>query len=362
MVPARIRRAGAVLLCAVSGAAAQPADLPALLDSLFLPFTGKDLPGASVMVIREGKVLAAAAYGMAEVAKGIPASTATNYRLASVTKQFTAMSVMILKDRGLLSYDQPLTDFFPSFARQGGKITIRHLLHHTSGLIDYEECIPDTATVQVLDRDVLRLVEKVDTTYFPPGTRYRYSNTGYALLALIVEKVSGMSFARFLEENVFRPVGMNRTVAYERGVSEVPNRAYGYVPADSAGKRFVQRDQSLTSAVLGDGGVYSSVEDLRKWIGELEEPDIVKRATLREAFTENILPSGERTRYGFGWTIDEFRSRLRRHHSGGTISFRTHLMWFPEDRLAIIVLMNRSNGDPGTIAERIAEYCLGTGG
>ena len=328
----------------------------AFLDSLFHPFNGR-VPGASIVIIREGTAVASAAYGMADVEHGIRATTETNYRLASVTKQFTAMAIMILKERGLLSYDDSLTTFFPSFPRIGRQITVRHLLHHTSGVADYEDLIPDSATVQVLDRDVLRLVSGVDTAYFPPGTKFRYSNTGYSLLALIVEKVSGERFARFLEQNIFRPVGMVGSVAFESGVSEVPRRALGYVPRGTGGE-FEGRDQSVTSAVLGDGGIYSSVEDLRKWDAELANPHIVSPAALREAFTPDQLPSGEITGYGFGWYIDQFQGKRRIHHSGSTVSFRTHLMRFPDERLTIIILMNRSNGDPGALAEQIARRML----
>jgi CubicO group peptidase (beta-lactamase class C family) len=214
------------------------------VDALFRDFNQAGSPGASVMIIKGGKVMLAKGYGLANVEERIPCGTNTNFRLASVTKQFTAMAVMILAERRKLSLDERLTDFFPEFPPYGRQITLRHLLTHTSGLIDYEDVIPKGTEIPVLDRDVLRLLMRQDKTYFPPGAKYRYSNSAYALLALIVETRSGNTFARFLQENIFRPLKLNHTLAYEQGLSVVPNRAYGY---SSDGSGFKRTDQSLTS-------------------------------------------------------------------------------------------------------------------
>ena len=161
------------------------------LDVLFADYARPGSPGASVMVIQSGKVLLAKGYGLANLEERIPCGINTNFRLASVTKQFTAMSVLILAERKSLSLDERLTECFPEFPAYGSRITVRHLLTHTSGLIDYEEVIPKGTEVPVLDRDVLRLLMRQDETYFPPGAKYRYSNSAYALLALIVEARSG---------------------------------------------------------------------------------------------------------------------------------------------------------------------------
>ena len=198
------------------------------LDALFADYDQPGSPGASVMIIQDGKVLLAKGYGLADLEGKVPCGTNTNFRLASVTKQFTAMAVMMLAERKKLSLDERLTDFFPEFPAYGRQITVRQLLTHTSGLIDYEDVIPKGTEIPVLDRDVLRLLMQQDKTYFPPGTRYRYSNSAYSLLALIVEARSGSTFARFLQDNIFRPLKMANTLAYEQGLSVVPHRAYGY--------------------------------------------------------------------------------------------------------------------------------------
>src|ERR1051325_4820515 len=162
------------------------------------------------------------------------------------------MAIMMLSDRKLLSYDDPLTKFFPDFPPYGKQITVRHLLTHTAGMLAYEDLIPAGTVLLLKDRDVLNLLASQDHTYFAPGSEYRYSNSGYAHPALIVESVSGMRFAQFLRKNIFDPLDMNGSVAYEKGISTVARRAFGYT---AKGKSFQATDQSLTSSVLGDGGI-----------------------------------------------------------------------------------------------------------
>jgi CubicO group peptidase (beta-lactamase class C family) len=325
------------------------------LDSLFQEFAEPDAPGASVIVIHKGKVLFAKAYGLADVEAGVPCSTNTNFRLASVSKQFTAMAVLILAERKKLSLDERLTDFFPEFPEYGTRITVRHLLNHTSGLIDYESVIPKGTTIPVLDQDVLRLLLAQDKTYFPPGTQYRYSNSAYALLALIVETRSGNTFARFLRENIFHPLGMRNTIAYEQGISSVPNRAFGYTLRSN---RCERTDQSLTSSVLGDGGIYSSVSDLFKWDQALYGSKLVSRRLLQQAFTPGTGTDKPETGYGFGWYISEHRGIKEVWHSGETCGFTTRLARFPEKKFTVIVLTNRRNAAIDTLPHRIADLYL----
>jgi CubicO group peptidase (beta-lactamase class C family) len=354
-----VRRTTTLCLLSVIALPGLSQDLASRVDTLLHEFNGPDHPGASVMVIREGMVLLTKAYGMADLEERIPATAATNYRLASVTKQFTAMSILMIKERGKLSLENTLSDFFPGFPAYGKTITIRQILHHTSGLIAYEDVMPETTTVQVHDRDVLAMMKTQDSTYFPPGTEYRYSNTGYSLLSQIVERVSEIPFAGFLEENIFRPLEMNATVAYEKDISTVARRAYGYTRRDSTRPPgFDKTDQSSTSAVLGDGGIYSSVEDLFKWNQALFTDKLVSAKTLNEAFTPDVLPDGRNTGYGFGWYIDEYRGLRRIRHGGSTVGFRTEILRFPERQFSVILLVNRSDADPGALALRIADMVL----
>lgn len=340
-----------VLCTSISNCRMNPSEQ---VDQLFAEYTGAR-PGAAVLVVKNGASIFKKAYGLAHVEENIAATTAHNFRLASVTKQFTAMCLMQLVEAGKLNYETTLTEIFPEFPAYGRAITLRHLLQHTSGLIDYEDVIPDSITRQVLDKDVLALMTAQDSTYFAPGAKFRYSNSGYAVLAMIVEKLSGQSFATYLREHIFSPLGMANTVAYENGISAVPQRAMGY---RVEGEQIVFADQSQTSAVLGDGGIYSSVEDLAKWDQALYTNQLVSAATLAQAFTPGTLNDGTKTEYGFGWFIDEYRGHKRVRHSGSTSGFRNELQRYPEAKLAVIILTNRAAPEVEALANQLAELFL----
>ncbi|MBI2427538.1 MAG: beta-lactamase family protein [Ignavibacteriales bacterium] len=340
------------------------------IDEIMKEFNAPNVPGASVLVVKNDSVVFKKAYGYADVTDKRAVTTTTNFRLASITKQFTAMSVILLAERGQLSFDDPITKFFPDFPSYGKEITVRHLLTHTSGLVDYESLIPDSQTVQVLDADCLTLMYDIDSLYFPVGTKYQYSNTGYALLALIVEKVSGKRFADFLKENIFTPVGMATTVAFENGISIVPNRAYGHSrtdtvpPFESRQERnpksgsWIQTDQSNTSAVLGDGGIYSNVEEMAAWISALWNFKLIPQQTQQLAWSSAVLNDGTAIDYGMGWHIETYNGIRHPHHGGSTRGFRNHILVFPDQKLMLIILTNRNEGDPITQAHAIADIYL----
>ena len=325
------------------------------VDLLFSEYSPSTSPGASVAVIKDSKIFYSKAYGMADLEAHTPCTTSTNYRLASVTKQFTAMAVLMLVDRGKLTLDSRLTDVLPGAPPYMRDVAIRHLLNHTSGIVDYEDLVPDSQTVQVLDKDVLRLLRGIDSVYFPPGAKFKYSNSGYSLLALIVESISGQSFAAFLKKNIFDPLGMNHTLAYQQGLSTVDHRAYGYSRTDTG---FVRTDQSVTSAVLGDGGIYSSVDDLFKWDQALYTETLVRSSLYEEAVTPAKLNDGSRTTYGFGWFIQLYKNSTGFLHEGSTRGFRNAILRMPDQRLTVIILTNRNEGGPIQIARKIADLML----
>ncbi len=323
----------------------------AQIDALFKDYDRPDAPGASVIVISRGKVLFKKSYGLADPEHKTKSTTQTNYRLASCTKQFTAMAIMILAERKKLSYDSRMTDFFADFPVYGKQISVSHLLNHTSGLIDYEDVMPDNTTIPLADDDVLRMMKEQDHTYAPPGSQFRYSNSGYVLLGLIVEKVSGLSFRDFLKKNIFRPLHMDHTVLYQRDDRTDPRRAYGY---SQQGDAFVQTDESLTSSTLGDGRVYSSVDDLYKWDQALYTNHLVSARTLKRAFTSGASVD-QTTGYGFGWYVDHSRSLPVLWHSGNTSGFTSRIHRVPDRKFTIIVLSNRSNAPLADLVTAVQE-------
>ena len=327
------------------------------IDDLFEAPAGANVPGGSFIVIRNGKVVCKGAHGLANVEKRIRNTTRTNFRLASMTKQFTAMAVMILADRGKLSFDDPASRFFPELPAWARRMSVRHLLNHTSGIMPYEPAAPSippgkvTPRDQLQDRDVLEILKKQERTLFEPGAQYRYSNSGYVLLGLLVERASGLSFPEFLRKEIFDPLRMKGSVAHQEAVAVVRNRAYGY---SKRGDGFRRTDQSVTSATLGDGGIYTSVEDLLKWDRALAAHRLVKEETWRQAVTPGALNNGSRTEYGFGWEIASHRGRRLWRHSGTTVGFNSYIARFPDDRLTVIVLLNRTDLKPSEIVFEIA--------
>jgi CubicO group peptidase (beta-lactamase class C family) len=322
-------------------------------DALFRDFDRPNSPGAAVIVIKDGKALFAKGYGQADLEKRIPCTTNTNFRLASVTKQFTAMAVLILAEQGKLSLEDRLPKFFPEFPAYGKTISLRHLLTHASGLPDYEDHIPAGTIIPLSDRDVLFILRQQSKTDFVSGAQFHYSNSAYALLALIVENVSGKSFPAFMKEKIFDPLGMTNSVAYVAGCSCVPNHAYGYVNGTSG---WELSDQGVTSAVLGDGGIYSSVADLFKWDQALYTEKLISRKMLADAFTAHSSQSDfEGSGYGYGWYVGNFRGTKRIWHYGSTCGFSTRIERLPARKLSVIVLSNRRDAEISPIVEKLIE-------
>jgi len=327
----------------------------AMIDKIMESYNHAGQPGASVLVMFHGKVVFKRGYGISNMNTGEKITSATNFRLASITKQFTAMSILILEERGLLNLNDKINKYFPDFPVYGKEISLRNLLTHSAGLVDYEDFMPATQSTQLHDMDCLQLMFSTDSLYFPAGTEYKYSNTGYALLALIVEKVSHQSFASFLASNIFKPLKMKATVAHEEGKSVVLNRAYGHSLENGIWKL---TDQSLTSAVLGDGGIYSNVEDLSKWIIALYRHPLIGISKQKEAFSKATLKNGKQIDYGFGWHVEDYNGVPHPFHDGSSIGFRNSILLFPNNELMVVILTNRNEHDPKSEAIKIAELYL----
>ena len=350
------------------------------VDSLFLVVTSRDAPGLAALVRQNGKTVFERGYGVRDLCTKTKIDVRANFRLASFTKQFTAMAIMLLVHDGKLYYEDRLTKFFPGFPAYGNDITIRNLLNHTSGLPDYEDLMEAeekakgplwTPEHQIQDEEALRLLEKASNGLFAPGTSWAYSNSGYVVLGLVIAKVSGKPFGDFLAERIFFPLHMDHTLMYVKGKNEVTNRAYGYTKEKETGE-FKETDQSPTSATQGDGGIYTSLDDLAKWDDALRNHSLLSEKEFQPALvpvklndgsqpnwpkernSDNLHP-GKPVSYGFGWFLDPYESHQRMWHTGSTEGFRTVIERFAEDKLTVVILCNRTDLDAKTLSAQVAD-------
>lgn len=372
MIPDPIARVLMILSCSLllSGAAPAVDEVKAKqIDELFARLKSSNTPGAAVLVLKDGHAVFERGYGVTDLKTLRRIDTHSNFRLASVTKQFTATAIMLLVHDGKLSFETRLSDIFSDFPESGRLISIRNLLNHTSGLPDYEALMPKSDSrarpeqiPQIQDAEVLELLKRQPTLKFEPGTRWDYSNSGYVILGVIVGKVSGEPFGEFLRERIFSRLKMNQTIAYQKGTNAVPNRAFGHSLINGVWR---QTDQSPTSATLGDGGVYSSLADLAKWDWALREHALLSEVEMQAALTPVRVPNGSPEEpdgspaaYGFGWFLNQYQGHSRMWHYGETIGFRTAIQRFPDDKLTIIILCNRSDVNPTALALKISDLFL----
>src|ERR1700756_1787442 len=371
-------------LCLFPGSRSAPAqsqskDFAKQMDSAFSGLASADTPGFAVLVRKNGETVFEKGYGVRDLRSQRAIDARTNFRLASFTKQFTAMAIMLLVQDGKVRYDQPLTEIFPEFPAYGKTIAVRNLLNHTGGLPDYEDSMDAaekskgpiwSAERQIQDAEVLQLLEKESRGKFVPGTKWEYSNSGYVVLGLIVAKVSGKSFAEFLHERIFAPLQMDHTLVFEKGKNQVVNRAYGHSRKENT---FVETDQSSTSATQGDGGIYSNLEDLSKWDDALRNHTLLGEKDFLPAITPAKLPPGAKASlakdvpeslranagaYGFGWFLNLQDAHPLIWHYGDTMGFKTAIFRYTRDNVTAIVLSNRTDLDPGTLALKAASLLL----
>lgn len=378
---------GLAILCLAaslySARGSEDSPLSAQIDTIFSSRIQAGEPGAAVLVQKDGKILFEKGYGVRDLRTHSKIDPETDFRLASFTKQFTAMAIMLLVHDGKLHYADRLGMIFPEFPAYGKDITILNLLNHTSGLPDYSEIMEQqeknggpkwSPDHQIQDQEVLALLEAQPVGKFAPGTRWEYSNSGYVVLGLIVAKVSGMPNRDFLSRRIFTPLKMNHTVVYQKGKNEITRRAYGYSRENG---KLLETDQSSTSATLGDGGIYSNVVDLAKWDEGLREHTLLNEQEMLPAVTPVKLSDGSTPRwprdphgtdstgpplllYGFGWFLDPYKGHARIYHDGETMGFRTTIQRFVEDRFTVIVLSNRTDLNPNELSLKVADILLMT--
>lgn len=334
-----------------------PADKSAQVDALLAQYTREGEPGAVVAVIQDGKVVHQKGYGLADLENRTRMGADTAFDLASVSKQFTAMAVMMLVERGKLSYDDPLPKFFPGLPPYAKGITVRHLLNHTSGLPDVLTPDMHRAGYQPSSRELVSVLAQRKDADFSPGERFKYNNTGYVLLALIVEKASGRPFPQFMQENIFRPLGMSRTVVWDETRPAVGNRALPYAPEAGA---FRSLPFGSDVYIFGAKGVVTTAEDIYKWDQALYTEKLVRAATLREAFVPARLNDGRESYYGFGWNLGQDRGLNLVRHDGGYLGYRTIVARYPDQKFTVVILSNSNRvGSTSSLTRRIARIYLG---
>jgi CubicO group peptidase (beta-lactamase class C family) len=318
------------------------------LDQLLSAFAGDDTPGAIVAVIREGEIIHHQAVGMANLTYGIPFDRQTVSNIGSVSKQFTAFAVAKLAADGLLSLDDDVRKYFPEIPDLGHVVTVRNILNHTNGYREFLNLL-FMAGVRLdngdfISRDeVLRILERQPALQDEPGSRYNYNNTAYALAALLVEQVTDTPFQVWMKENVFTPLEMTHTRIRSQIGEIVPNAAEGYVAADEAPYRIGIDLGGGGGAVMGPGGIYTTIDDLAKWIGNFKSGEVGGAAVVAELMTPQIEMPGEDRFYGLGLIIDKQRGLSRAWHNGADTAHRAELLYFPEIDAGIVAMSNNGS-------------------
>lgn len=295
-------------------------------------------PGAAVAVLRDGEFLHCKCYGLANVEWGIPLTPDTVFHIASLTKQFTATAIMMLRERGLVSLDAPLETYLPDFPTQGRRVTVRHLLNHKSGIKTYTTLANyynGTSRLHSLLKDLLARIAGFPFD-FEPGERFLYNNSGYVLLGAIIERASGMKYRDFLDQEIFRPLGMSRT-RYLFDEPIMPRRAAGY----QRGRNGIENASFVSSTYYhAAGGLGSTVLDLARWDRAIRTNRLVSADCFAEMLQPTVLNDGNQFPYGYGWGIAEYRGRRIYHHAGGRNGFACHMLHCRDEDLTTIVLSN----------------------
>ncbi len=330
-------------------AAAQPArlsdeDLAKAINETLTQAYKPNEPGASVIVVKDGKVIFRKGYGIANLELGVPVEPDMVFRLGSVTKQFTAVAILMLAEQGKLSLDDDITKFLPDYPAKTQRITVEQLLNHTSGIKSYTS-LPEWLSMWRKDSELNELIGlfKDKPADFAPSERWSYNNSGYVLLGAIIEKASGHSYQDFIEKNIFGPLGMRHSF-YDNTARVIPRRVTGYSKGKDGYTNAAYLSMTQPHAA---GALVSSVDDLALWDAALYTDKLVKQETLKRAWTPAKLTNGKLTHYGFGWAINSYQGHTVIEHGGGINGFSTYTLRMPDDRVFVAVLTNKDSGGPG---------------
>jgi len=328
------------------------------VEALFEHFNEGKQPGAAVLVIKDDQVVFQQGFGYGDIENDVRISADSSFRLASVSKQFTTAAIGVLAEEGKLNFDDLITLHVPELDDWPG-VTVRHLMEHTSGIPDYYEKgyydDYDHDGPMVKMSDLVEIMASYPDADFPPGEKYVYNNAAYEVLAIIVERVSGVPFSDFLKEKVFAPAGMNTATTFNSSRPDIPNRVFGYSKTETG---YEVNDYTAFNDMLGDGGVYATLKDFIAWDRSLYANSVVTTETLAEMYASAQLNNGESTGYGYGWGVGAFHGHKRVSHSGSWVGFRTFIARYPEENLTIVVLSNRADGRPGSYVNKISNIFL----
>ncbi len=342
-----------MLIAAQALAQGMSGRLDALMSATYL----NNKPGAAIAIVKDREVVFKKAYGMADLALKTTITSSTNFNIASMTKQFTAYCILTLKNQGKLSLDDRLIKFFPDLSpKVAGTITIRNLLTHSSGIVDHYDHVDKTKYTEFSDKDILPAIRSVDSVYFPAGSRYRYSNTAFCLLSLIVEKVSGKGFPEFVRDTIYAPLKMGHSDVIHPGM-EIPDRALGY---EYEKDRFQIADvkQSLFFSTEGDGGIYTSIDDYLKWIMAILSGNVLSPSLVKEGQSPQFsIDAGRDFSYGFGWFIAGSGEDRIIYHPGSNGGFRTIVLIKPSQKYAVVIFSNRGDIDLEDFVRQINNIC-----
>ncbi len=327
------------------------------LDPLFVEWDKPDSPGCALAIVQHGQIIYARGYGMANLEYDIPITPNSVFHIASISKQFTALSIALLEQDGRLSYADDVRQYLPELPDYGTPITLRHLANHTSGLRDQWDLLflagwreDDLKT----NADVLYLAARQQALNFQPGAEYLYSNTGYTLLALVVERVSGQSFHDFTAERIFAPLGMQHTHFHDDHSRIVKGRAYGYLPRPEGGFRI-----SIPNFdTIGASSLFTTVEDLALWANNYTNPRVGGQSVIERMLTPGVLNDGEVLPYALGVSIEPYRGARTLGHSGADAGYRSDFVAFPDHDLAIIIFCNLGSINPRHLSRQVADVLL----
>jgi CubicO group peptidase (beta-lactamase class C family) len=314
---------------------------------------GKKVPAVGVVVVRDGKIILAKGYGMADIEGTMAANENTAFQIASVTKQFTAAGIMLLVEEGKIKLDDPLRAYLTDVPTKWGGVTIRQLLNQTSGIPNYTATGKLVADKVHTHADIIGMVKDVPPN-FEPAAKWAYSNTNYFLLGMVIEKVSGRSYPEFMAERIFKPLGMTSTVVNTSGL-KIKNAAMGYELAGGNWKKVNMVDPSQPFAA---GAIVSTPADMAKWALAVGEGRLLKKSSWDEAFASGKLADGKETGYGFGWRWGKLGETTVVGHSGGIDGFGSYIGRFPTENLSVVVLANTASGNSELLAYEVAGVFL----